>query len=53
MTRYELQKEIFKMTMELYPNYQHSEVYEKLQKLWKRDTKTIEKYFHTMKEITT
>ena len=52
MTRYELQHAIFKMTMQLYPTYQHQDVYKRLQNLWKRDTKTIEKYYKTMKAIT-
>jgi len=38
--------------MQLYPNYQHDAVYKHLQNLWKRDTKTIEKYYKTMKAIT-
>ena len=52
MTRYELQHAIFKMTMQLYPNSQHEDVYKRLQNFWKRDTKTIEKYYKTMKAIT-
>lgn len=51
MTRYELQKAIFKLTMELYPNEQHSEIYERLQKLWKREHKALEKYYKIMEEI--
>jgi len=52
MNRYELQQAIFRMTLQLYPTYQHEEVYRHLQNLWKRDTKTIEKYYKTIKEIT-
>jgi hypothetical protein len=51
MSRYELQKEIFRMTMNLYPHLQHEEVYKRLQKLWKREHKALEKYYLTMKEI--
>ena len=52
MTRYELQKAIFKMTMDLYPNEQHSEIYVRLQNLWKREHKALNKYYEIMKEIT-
>lgn len=52
MTRYELQKEIFKMTMKLYPTYQHEEVFKHLQRLWKRETPAIQKYHKIMKGIT-
>jgi hypothetical protein len=52
MSRYEIQKEIFRLTMELYPNYQHEEVYLRLQKLWKRETTALIKYLETLKEIT-
>ena len=52
MTRYELQKAIFKMTMDLYPNDQHHEIYDRLQNLWKREHKALEKYFKIMQEVT-
>jgi hypothetical protein len=51
MTRYELQSNIFKLTMKLYPNKQHEEVYKHLQNVWKKDSNYIEKYYKTLKEI--
>lgn len=52
MTRYNIQKEIFTLTMKLYPNEQHEIVYKHLQKLWKREDAALRKYLNTLKEIT-
>jgi hypothetical protein len=52
MSRYEIQKEIFRLTMNLYPHYQHEEVYKYLQNLWKREDKAFIKYLDTLRGIT-
>jgi hypothetical protein len=52
MTRYQMQHEIFTLSMKLYPKAQHEEIYQRLEKLWKRTDGVIFKYLETLREIT-
>ena len=51
MSRYQIQHEIFTLSMALYPEDQHEEIYKHLKKLWTRPDSTLQKYLNVLREI--
>lgn len=52
MTRYQMQEEIFALSMSLYPKDDHEKIYHHLEKLWKRTDAVIFKYLEVLREVT-
>ena len=51
MTRYQMQHEIFKLSMDIYPSFQHEQVYRHLEKVWTFTDAKLSQYLEILKTI--
>jgi 5,10-methylenetetrahydrofolate reductase len=52
MTRYQMQHEIFTLSMAFYPECQHEEIYAHLEKKWQMTDAKLAKYLEILKTLT-